>query len=168
MILYIFIFPLLFVRTVLWRCPGFQLLVILITFKVRDLTVWYLKSVAERSKARVCDRSLAGIAGSNTSRESMDVSCVSSRRGLSDEPITCLEESYWVCVLHCVWLDAKITFIYLKWVDRRRSTREIEKEETSKERVIFKIKFLSHISQSVFITSSLCYRIWGKLHLEVL
>jgi hypothetical protein len=71
--------------------------------------------VAARSKALVCDCSLAGIAGSNPRRRGMDncllwMLCVV--RGLCDGPITRPEESYWVCVCvcvcvcHCVWSDA--------------------------------------------------------------
>ena len=61
--------------------------------------------VAERSKARVYGRSLAGIAGSNPV-VGMDVcllwvSCVPSGRGLCDGLITCPEES---CRLWCVLL----------------------------------------------------------------
>jgi hypothetical protein len=59
--------------------------------------------VAERSKASVYGRSLAGIAASNPAG-GMDVCqcCVLSRRGLCDGPIACLEESYrlW-CVTEC-------------------------------------------------------------------
>jgi hypothetical protein len=57
--------------------------------------------VAARSKAWVCGRSLAGIAGSNLAG-GMDVCrdyCVLSGRGLCDWPITRPEESYQVwCV----------------------------------------------------------------------
>ena len=51
--------------------------------------------LAARSKARVGDRSLAGIAGSNPA-DCIDVyreCCVSSGTGVCDEPITCPEES---------------------------------------------------------------------------
>jgi hypothetical protein len=61
--------------------------------------------VAEWSQARVCGRSLAGIAGSNSAGAWMCVSCecrVLSGRGLCDGLITRPEESYrlW-CVLVC-------------------------------------------------------------------
>jgi hypothetical protein len=61
--------------------------------------------VAERSKAWVCIRSPAGIAGSNLAGAWMSVfceCCVLSGRGLCDGPIPHLEESYrlW-CVLVC-------------------------------------------------------------------
>ena len=61
-------------------------------------------AVAERSKARICSRSLAGAAGSNPAGR-MDVCCeccVLSGRGLCDGPITSPEESYrlW-CVIVC-------------------------------------------------------------------
>ena len=62
--------------------------------------------VAERSKARVYVRSLAGIAGSNPAG-GMDgcplwVLCVLSGRSLCDRPIPRPEESYWLwCVLVC-------------------------------------------------------------------
>jgi hypothetical protein len=57
--------------------------------------------VAERSKAWVCSRSPAGIAGSNDSG-GMDV-CVLSGRGLCDGLITRREESYRLCcVIVCV------------------------------------------------------------------
>jgi hypothetical protein len=54
--------------------------------------------VAERSKARFCNRSLAGIAGSNPAG-GMDIfvcceCCVLSGRGLRDGLITRPEESY--------------------------------------------------------------------------
>ena len=59
--------------------------------------------MAERSKARVYGRSIAGIAGSNPAGR-MDVCplCVLSGRGLCDGLITRPEESYrlW-CVLVC-------------------------------------------------------------------
>ena len=69
--------------------------------------IWnrYLLSMAERSKTSVCDRSLAGIAGSNPTG-GMDVcifECfVLSCRGLCNEPIPRLEEPYrlW-CVILC-------------------------------------------------------------------
>jgi len=54
--------------------------------------------VPEHSKAWVCGRSLAGIAGSNPARD-IDVSLVSvvlSGRGLCDGPITRPAESYQV------------------------------------------------------------------------
>jgi hypothetical protein len=53
--------------------------------------------VAERSKARVCGRSLAGVAGSNPAGAWMSIYreyCVLSRRGLCDRPIPRPEESY--------------------------------------------------------------------------
>ena len=62
-------------------------------------------SVVARSKAWVYGRSLAEIVGSNPAAGGMDV-CVEcfvlSGRGLSDELITCPEESYrlW-CVVVC-------------------------------------------------------------------
>jgi hypothetical protein len=60
--------------------------------------------VAERSKAWVCSRSPAGIAGSNTVG-GMDVCCeccVLSGRGLYDGPIPRPEESYHLwCVIVC-------------------------------------------------------------------
>ena len=52
--------------------------------------------VAARSKVWVCGQSLAGIVGSNPT-EGVSVSYVCyllSRRGLSDGPIPCPEESY--------------------------------------------------------------------------
>ena len=57
--------------------------------------------VAELSKARVCGRSLAGIAGSN-SAGGIDICdscewCVLSGRGLCDGPIPRPEESYRLC-----------------------------------------------------------------------
>ena len=57
--------------------------------------------VAARSKARVCGRSLAGIAGSNPTG-GMDVCCVLSGSGLCYELITRPKESYrqW-CVVVC-------------------------------------------------------------------
>ena len=60
--------------------------------------------MADRSKAWVCNRSPAGIAGSNPAG-GMDVCCeccVLSGRGLCDGPIPCPEESYrlW-CVIVC-------------------------------------------------------------------
>ena len=56
-------------------------------------------ALAERSKVRVCSRSLAGIAGSNPAT-GMDVSCeccVLSGRGIRDKPILLSEESYRLC-----------------------------------------------------------------------
>jgi hypothetical protein len=60
--------------------------------------------VAERSKAGICVRSVAGITGLNPVgervRRGMDVTCaccVSSGRGLCDGPITGPEESYRLC-----------------------------------------------------------------------
>jgi hypothetical protein len=53
--------------------------------------------VAELSKARVCSRSVAGIAGSNPAGDWMSVyceCCVLSGRGLCDGPIPHPEESY--------------------------------------------------------------------------
>ena len=50
--------------------------------------------VVERSKARVCGRSLAGIAGSNPAGAVSSECCASSGRGLCDEPIPRTEESY--------------------------------------------------------------------------
>ena len=61
--------------------------------------------LVSRSKAWVCGRSLAGIAGSNPAG-SMDECCeccVFSGGGLCDGLITRLEESYRVCV--CVSLS---------------------------------------------------------------
>jgi len=60
--------------------------------------------VATRSKARVCDRLLAGIAISNPTGAWMSVSyecCVFSGRGLCDGLIRRSEGSYSVCVCHC-------------------------------------------------------------------
>ena len=60
---------------------------------------------AERSKARVCGRSLAGIAGSNSARGWMPVS-LSVACCLWDGPIPRPEESYRLC---CVTVcDLKI------------------------------------------------------------
>ena len=61
--------------------------------------------VTARSKARVCGRSLAEIVGSNPARTWISVCCeccVLSIRGLCEELITRLEESYrlW-CVVVC-------------------------------------------------------------------
>jgi len=67
----------------------------------------YRKTMAARSKACVCGRSLAGIAGSNPAG-GMDVSgerCVLSGRGLCVGLVTHPEETYrgWcVCVCVCV------------------------------------------------------------------
>ena len=52
--------------------------------------------VAARSKACVCRRLLAGIVGSNPSRD-IDVCCVISGRDICDGPISCPEESNSVC-----------------------------------------------------------------------
>jgi hypothetical protein len=67
--------------------------------------------VAGLSKAWVCGRSLAGIAGSNLAG-SMDVCCeccVLSDRGLCDGLITRPEESYRVCVVSECDRQASIT-----------------------------------------------------------
>jgi len=56
--------------------------------------------VTATSKARVCDRSLAGTAGSNPAGAWMSVfseCCVLYGRGLCDGLITHPEESYRVC-----------------------------------------------------------------------
>ena len=61
------------------------------------------KELAERSKARISDRSLAGIAGSNPAG-GMDIRvvCVLSGRGLCDGPIPRPEESYRLrCAIVC-------------------------------------------------------------------
>ena len=61
-------------------------------------------TVAERSKAWVCDHSLAGIADSNSAGAWISVSCeccLLSGRGLGDELITCPRKSYRVW---CVWV----------------------------------------------------------------
>jgi hypothetical protein len=58
--------------------------------------MYLLVTVAVQSKAYVCSRSPAEIVGSNPTG-GMDVCCeccVLSGRGLCDELITCLEESY--------------------------------------------------------------------------
>jgi hypothetical protein len=63
--------------------------------------------VAVRSKARVCGRSLAWIAGSNPAGTLLSLCCeccVLSGRGLCDLPITRPEESYrlWCVILRDV------------------------------------------------------------------
>jgi hypothetical protein len=78
--------------------------------------------VAERSKARVCGRSPAGIAGSNPAA-GMDAVCckycVLSGRGLCDGPIPRPEESYrlW-CVLVCD--QVKNNPLHIPWLGRKR------------------------------------------------
>jgi hypothetical protein len=59
--------------------------------------------VAKQSKARVCGRSLAGIAGSNLAGSWMSVSCKCCvLSGLCDRPIPHPEESYRLyCVMWC-------------------------------------------------------------------
>ena len=60
--------------------------------------------VAERSKAWVCGRSLAGIVGSNSAAGiNVSLLCIvcSSDRGLCDGPITRPEEAYRICVSEC-------------------------------------------------------------------
>ena len=68
-------------------------------------------TVAARSKAWVCSRSLAEIVGSNPT-EGMDdfcECCVLSGRGLCDELITRPEESYrlWYVVVYVIWKPRK-------------------------------------------------------------
>ena len=67
-------------------------------------------TTAERSKAWVCGRSVAGIAGSN-SAEGTDVvfvvCCVGS--DLCDELITRPEESHRLCVRVCVCVRERLT-----------------------------------------------------------
>jgi hypothetical protein len=58
--------------------------------------------VAVRSKAQVCSRSIAGIAGSKPTDGMMFVCCVGN--GFCDGLITHSEESYQVCVCVCVCL----------------------------------------------------------------
>ena len=63
--------------------------------------------MAARSKAWVCGRSPAGIAGSNAAGAWMFVCCeccVLSGRGEYDGPIPRPEESYRVCLCVCVCL----------------------------------------------------------------
>jgi len=58
-------------------------------------------AVAAQTNAWVCDRWLAGIAGSNLAGLWMSLSCVCcvlSGTDLCDGPITRPEESYWLCV----------------------------------------------------------------------
>jgi hypothetical protein len=67
-----------------------------------------------QSTARVCGRSLAGIAGSNPAGR-MDVSCEYfelSGRGLCVWPITSPEESYSVCVCVCVCVCVSLRLIW--------------------------------------------------------
>jgi hypothetical protein len=81
-----------------------------VTVTLNFITVFprfVLIPVAARSKAWVCGRSLAGIAGSNPpppqgAWQSLSCECcVLSGRGLCDGPITRLEESY---RMWCIWV----------------------------------------------------------------
>jgi hypothetical protein len=70
----------------------------LVVIQLTDLFRVVVQSLflAERSKDKVCGRSLVGIAGSNPSGR-MDVCllyCVLSGRGLCDQPIPRAEEFY--------------------------------------------------------------------------
>ena len=72
--------------------------------------------VAKQSKARAYGRSLAGIAGSNSTRAWMSISCgccVLWGRNLCDVPISHTEESYrlW-CVIVC---DLEISIVRRPW-----------------------------------------------------
>jgi len=61
--------------------------------------------VASQSKGRVCGRSLAVISGLNSAFAWTYISsefCVLSFRDFCDEPISCPEESYRVCVSQIV------------------------------------------------------------------
>jgi hypothetical protein len=75
------------------------------TYKIYSLNVLRPIPVAERPRAWVCGRSLAGIAGSNPAGD-IDA-CLFVRvvcfqvRGLCDGLITRPEESYRVCVMDC-------------------------------------------------------------------
>jgi hypothetical protein len=77
--------------------------------------------VAERSKAWVCSRSPAGIAGSNTAG-GMDVCrecCVLSGRSFCDGPIPHPEESYRLCrVIVCDQMNNNP--VHLSWLRRQR------------------------------------------------
>jgi hypothetical protein len=83
-------------------------------------------SVSERSKARVCGRSLAGIEGSNPAG-GMDIcesceSCVLSGRGLCDGPIPRPEKCYQLC---CVTVcDSETSRMRRPWPVLGCSTRE--------------------------------------------
>jgi hypothetical protein len=82
--------------------------------------------VAARSKAKVCGRLVAGIAGSNSAR-GMDVSllclygvlsCVG--RGLCDGLITHQEESYRVCLIVCVTTETPKGALCSSWEPKGR------------------------------------------------
>ena len=95
---------------------GLSLINSFIFFRVFSLPI----PVAERSKAWVCSRSPAGIAGSNPAG-GMDVCCeccVLSGRGLCDGPIPRSEESYrlW-CVIVCDQVNNNP--LHLTWLGRQ-------------------------------------------------
>ena len=76
--------------------------------------------VAERSKAWVCSRSPAGIAGSNPAG-GLDVRLlwVLSGRGLCDGPIPRSGESYRLWCVSYVWSSANNP-VHLPWLGRKR------------------------------------------------
>ena len=82
-------------------------------------------TVAARSEAWVCGRSLAGMRVRIPPGAWMSVSCeccVLSGRGLCDGPIPRPEESYWVW---CVWVWSIVTItLHLQLVGRRGRTKK--------------------------------------------
>ena len=81
--------------------------------------------MVEQSKARVCGRSLAGIAGSNPAGTWTSVmSVVLSGRGLCDGPIPLQEESYrLLCVIVlCINLQNKAVLARVGLLHQRKRT----------------------------------------------